>query len=484
MSTENEMRILTIRKTDFTVRDDRLDDVKLIKTVNNIAPDGNGNVNIQVGGGEGSAIIDVLELPIENINKNAIYRLMTANWVQYQDLVEGGSVVYCVDTLPETGKVCADVSLSTFTGYYNVTDNTLYGYVDSMLGGAFGVPAGWYPFELLAQTAGLGFNGIITDIEDNPQNGYFGVLIGYDYYIYQDGWCKVPFVYEKAPEFDIKWDGVIGDRFALDVSALGYPNSFFVKMTDRVFANEELVGCFYTTNEGYEHTINEFDFSVDMFEGMISIDNGIVTVYDAELLNNALGAPSGYITNGTYFALITDGNGGVVQHTDRLVAPSKIIKMDSKYLDLSELHNVAKTGNYYDLNNRPEFYSDVVRYSITQHLNASQKQTARNNIDVYSKSEVDSKISSGGGSADLTGYATETWVKNQGYITAVPSEYVTETELNSKGYARTTELSGYAKKSEIPTKTSQLTNDLDYAKRSEIETMISEAIGVAIGGSY
>lgn len=32
--------------------------------------------------------------------------------------------------------------------------------------------------------------------------------------------------------------------------------------------------------------------------------------------------------------------------------------------------------------------------------------------------------------ADLTGYATEQWVENKGYLTGVPSEYVTETELN------------------------------------------------------
>lgn len=32
--------------------------------------------------------------------------------------------------------------------------------------------------------------------------------------------------------------------------------------------------------------------------------------------------------------------------------------------------------------------------------------------------------------ADLTGYATEQWVEDKGYLTSVPSEYVTETELN------------------------------------------------------
>ena len=43
-------------------------------------------------------------------------------------------------------------------------------------------------------------------------------------------------------------------------------------------------------------------------------------------------------------------------------------------------------------------------------------------------------ISGGSGEVDLTGYATEQWVNNKGYLTSVPAEYVTETELIDKGY--------------------------------------------------
>ena len=66
---------------------------------------------------------------------------------------------------------------------------------------------------------------------------------------------------------------------------------------------------------------------------------------------------------------------------------------------------------------------------------------------------------------------------DKNYLNSVPSEYVTETELNNKGYATisevdqkianavtggTVDLSGYALKTEVPTKTSQLTNDSNY----------------------
>lgn len=71
------------------------------------------------------------------------------------------------------------------------------------------------------------------------------------------------------------------------------------------------------------------------------------------------------------------------------------------------------------------------------------------------------------------------------FLTEVPSEYVTETELNNKGYLTEHQsLVDYAKKSELPTKTSQLTNDSgfltehqsleDYAKKSELPSKTSQ----------
>lgn len=66
------------------------------------------------------------------------------------------------------------------------------------------------------------------------------------------------------------------------------------------------------------------------------------------------------------------------------------------------------------LNNDPDFAS-----SITTLI--SQKAD---------KSEIPS----------LSGYATQSWVNSQGFLKSVPSEYVTETELNGKGYATTSAL--------------------------------------------
>lgn len=60
-------------------------------------------------------------------------------------------------------------------------------------------------------------------------------------------------------------------------------------------------------------------------------------------------------------------------------------------------------------------------------------------------------------------YITETELANKKYLTSIPSEYITETELNAKGYlTQHQSLTDYAKKTELPTKTSQLTNDSGY----------------------
>ena len=77
-----------------------------------------------------------------------------------------------------------------------------------------------------------------------------------------------------------------------------------------------------------------------------------------------------------------------------------------------------------------------------------------------------------GGDVDLSGYATKDDIptkiseltNDSGFITSIPSEYITETELNAKKYL-TSVPSTYALKTDIPTvptKTSQLTNDSNF----------------------
>lgn len=103
----------------------------------------------------------------------------------------------------------------------------------------------------------------------------------------------------------------------------------------------------------------------------------------------------------------------------------------------------------------------------------------------YTKSEVDKKIVDivTGGSINLDGFATKEDIptklsdleNDSNFLTSVPSEYITDKELEDRlknievdtnvdlsNYVTKNELNNKAEKSEIPTKTSQLTNDSNY----------------------
>ena len=78
-----------------------------------------------------------------------------------------------------------------------------------------------------------------------------------------------------------------------------------------------------------------------------------------------------------------------------------------------------------------------------------------------------SKIKDMATKSDLEGLATENWVTNQGYITSIPSDYITESELNSKGYI-TSIPSDYITESELNSKGYITTIPDDYVTETEL----------------
>ena len=58
---------------------------------------------------------------------------------------------------------------------------------------------------------------------------------------------------------------------------------------------------------------------------------------------------------------------------------------------------------------------------------------------------------------------TSQLTNDSNFLTSIPSEYVTESELNAKGYlTEHQDISGKADKSEIPTKVTDLANDSNF----------------------
>lgn len=370
-----------------------------------------------------AAIIDVTSLPTENINESAFYRLMTGHYVYNQEIWES-FVVHCVESLPETGLPATNEDISMGNIYYSITDNEAYGYIDDMLSMGMSVPVGWYDAATLLGALGYTWGGIIYDIDD-AESDYCYVLIDYSLHMFQDGWKELPYAYEEPPEFDIRWNGVIGDRVHLDVSSMFGADTgsmFIVRLSDKVPSYKQLLDIqilvpAYTSNY---MEVEEYALDTETYPGCIAFGYldyiFLLIIHDVEALNSALGLPSGILTNGMYSAY--DNYDFYVAH---LVSSAKVEKkIDNKYLDV---HDVAISGSYYDLKNRPTIYTDVIRFDTTQSLSSNAKSRARSNIDVYSKSEVDAKISGG---VDLSA----------------------------------------------------------YAKTTDVESMISTAIGTAIGGSY
>ena len=170
-----------------------------------------------------------------------------------------------------------------------------------------------------------------------------------------------------------------------------------------------------------------------------------------------------------------------------------------------------------DPNCEPIYVNDDWVQEIVQNVATAVAEQIKNvQVDLgnyYTKTEVDEKIANV--NVDLTGYATETYVQEQidaipepdlsdyalktdipkkvsdltndaRYITSIPDEYVTEAELDAKGYLTEHQsLAEYALKTEIPSieglateiyvdnavaKVDVSSQLVDYAKKADVES--------------
>ena len=146
-------------------------------------------------GSVSAAIIDVIELPTEDINENAFYRLLTGTFV-FNRVEYNNWTVKCVNELPSEGEPVFSGDLTDpdsviVTAYYNVTDNEVYGYVTDSLAAMFGVPANWYPISVLMSAVGFSFAGVIYNIFDAPMDERFRLLLSAELYYYKDSWVSM-----------------------------------------------------------------------------------------------------------------------------------------------------------------------------------------------------------------------------------------------------------------------------------------------------
>ena len=343
-------------------------------------------------GGEKSAIIDVIELPTTYINENIFYRLLTAKVVANgKDLTRYGYVCYCVNGLPEVGLPATNADQSTLNAYYNTQDGVVYGYIDETLSAFLGIPVNWYDMGMLMSSVGQPWGGVINDISEDPMDGSACILLTSEYYMHQDGWCNVPFAYEKAPKVDIRWDGDMTDRAVVDASAFDetFEGACFVKVSDDVFTASELIGWTIEiqVNDGASQsgiiTENMLQEIADI--GCIAIADCIFIMYDSDAFSTAFGIPNGTYTNGVYFmSHINDG-----YYISQLVSQATAIKIDSKYMPyqvagktflVEQTDTIAQIG--------AEIFNDYTRNIATgAHSHAEGSQTEATGISSHAEGD-------------------------------------------------------------------------------------------------
>lgn len=142
-------------------------------------------------GGNSGGIIDVIELPTENIDENSIYRALTGKcyWNGLPDVM---TVVYVVKTLPTVSIIPALMSTGQIALYYEADTNTVVGYIDEDTHGMTGIPLGWCSAEALIQAAGgPPWGGIIWKKEDDPVDNSIRLLLSYSLYQFKGEWIII-----------------------------------------------------------------------------------------------------------------------------------------------------------------------------------------------------------------------------------------------------------------------------------------------------
>lgn len=177
---------------------------------------------------------------------------------------------------------------------------------------------------------------------------------------------------------------------------------------------------------------------------------------------------------------------------------NKVDKIKGKSLiDDTEIERLAKVVNYDDTEIKNQINSKADKTEIPSKV--SQLENDKNYLtSVPNEYITETELTNKGyltQHQSLSDYAKKTELptkvsqleNDSKYLTSVPSEYITESELNAKGYlTQHQSLADYAKKSELPTKTSQLANDSgfitdipnEYATETEVQAMIDASPSV------
>lgn len=177
-----------------------------------------------------------------------------------------------------------------------------------------------------------------------------------------------------------------------------------------------------------------------------SIKNLNIPTKTSELVND-----SDFVTNTEL-----DSKGYLTEHQD---ISGKVDKVDGKSLiSDTEIERLANVNNYDDTEIKEELNNKANLSDLHQHSN----KEVLDGITEEKITSWDNKSDFSGNYNDLSNKPsiptkTSQLTNDNGFLTSVPSEYITETELEAKGYLTEHQsLSGYATKDDLNTKVDKI----------------------------
>lgn len=200
-------------------------------------------------------------------------------------------------------------------------------------------------------------------------------------------------------------------------------------------------------------------------------DNGLITLPDYPIVPtnvSQLNNDSNFISDSNY--VHTDNNytseeKEKVAVIDKSGNGTKYLSDDGTYKTVS---GEGGTSDYNDLKNKPSINNiELVGNKTLNELGfevPTKTSDLENNSGFITNDDIPSNISS--------------FNNDIGYITSIPDEYVTETELTSKGYSTFSgSYNDLTNKPTIPTKTSDLTNDSEFISSIPSEYITEAELG-------
>ena len=228
-------------------------------------------------------------------------------------------------------------------------------------------------------------------------------------------------------------------------------------------------------NVSHTHTKSDItDLSIPTKTSQLTNDSGFITSVPSEYvteteLSNKNYATETYVQNKIAEASLS---GGEVDLSGYATKDDLNTKADKTYVntELAKKANSSHTHSYNDLTDKPtipsisnlatktELTNGLATKADKTELHSHNNKTVLDGITSTKVTEWNNKSTFDGNYNSLTNkptipYKTSQLTNDKGYLTSVPSEYVTETELSAKGYlTEHQDISNLATKTELNSK--------------------------------